>query len=547
MDRSQKTTFLILSLIGLLYFILFIFPNQTGARDATMLSVFQHDEFAQYPHVIRMLTTGDTPYQSLRNFLVYQHYYYGYPFYFFSALSILPVRLTLGSAWAEHTPVIVLVLRQAISVLPMIISALLLVWMQTGFRSRLRAIVLFLFMLTLPAVVTNNMWWHPDSLLVLFTVLTIFFLARDNFRFGKNFYFSAVSVGLAIGVKILGVLFALSYLVYLLYGLKKHSINLKQSILRSLFFLGVMIATIILSNPLLLLPIERAEIISVFMQNLHQNTVGFWVTGNTDISMFQQVADIFRYNYTSILILLVSMIGLVCGIIHTQTRTINLLILTWTIGYLGYFILFASTMRTHYLLPIALPLLSSIAILLPERISFRWRLEPGALNIVLKNFVPHVLIIGLLVQIVFNIGSDKGSIQDVATREETSPSIRLYKEAEREILSQIQIDRKLRIYRDWRAYVAEKNEYHIEYNWELATYDYINEIHPDVLFIERENMVYFSDAAKIDKAIDPHRMREMFEFYSDAINGALEGFTLVNSTSFGSVFVKTELFLQYLD
>jgi len=60
-------------------------------------------------------------------------------------------------------------------------------------------------------------------------------------------------------------------------------------------------------------------------------------------------------------------------------------------------------------------------------------------------------------------------------------------------------------------------------------------------------MVYFSDAAKIDKAIDPHRMREMFEFYSDAINGALEGFTLVNSTSFGSVFVKTELFLQYLD
>jgi len=113
-------------------------------------------------------------------------------------------------------------------------------------------------------------------------------------------------------------------------------------------------------------------------------------------------------------------------------------------------------MRTHYLLPIALPLLSSIAILLPERISFRWRLEPGALNIVLKNFIPHVLIIGLLVQIVFNIGSDKGSIQDVATREETSPSIRLYKEAEREILSQIQIDRKLRIYRDWRAYVAEK-------------------------------------------------------------------------------------------
>ena len=58
-----------------------------GAKDVPMLSVFEVDEFAQYPNVIGMLQVGDTFYQTVRNFAVYHHYFYGYPFYFFSALS----------------------------------------------------------------------------------------------------------------------------------------------------------------------------------------------------------------------------------------------------------------------------------------------------------------------------------------------------------------------------------------------------------------------------------------------------------------------------
>jgi len=257
-NRSKQTnTFFILVLLGLVYFIAFIPPNLTGARDVNMLSVFQHDEFAQYPHVIRMLTPGDTIYQSLRNFVVYLHYYYGYPFYFLSALFLLPVTLFIGSGWAQHTSTIVAVLRQSINVLPIILATLILVWLQTKLINRAKALVIFILLLTLPAVVDNNMWWHPDSLLVLFTVLTLFFLARDDFRFGKDFFLSAVPLGLAIGVKILGVLFVVTYAVYFLYSLFSHRISLKKAVIFSSLFLALLIFVVVATNPLLLLPIER--------------------------------------------------------------------------------------------------------------------------------------------------------------------------------------------------------------------------------------------------------------------------------------------------
>jgi hypothetical protein len=542
MDRNQKTTFLILSLIGLIYFTVFIFPNLTGARDATMLSVFQHDEFAQYPHVLRMLTPGETPYQSLRNFVVYQHYYYGYPFYFFSALAILPVRLVLGSGWAANTPVIVMVLRQAVSALPMILAALLLVWVQTQFRSRLRAILLFLLMLSLPAVVSNNMWWHPDSLLVLFSVLTIFFLVRDDFRFGRNFYFSAVAVGLAFGVKILGVLFVLAYAVYIVYGLIQRRATLKHALLRSGLFVGLMLLTVVVSNPLLLLPQERSEIITAFTQLLRENTLGFWVVGNSGGGIFSQVAEIFRGDLGSAVLLLAGMIALIFSLFIPLKRTAAMVVLSWTVGYAGYFLLFASTMRTHYLLPVALPVISFLAVLIPDTPNARKKLVTERAAAAWRRTVLLILVILFL-----NIRSGVEIVRGVLNRERDSASIQLYLRAEPGVLSQIELERKLWIYRDWRAYVAEKDAYHIEYRWQLADYSYIRELNADVLFLERENMVYFSDAAKIDAAIDPGRMREMVVFYGDAIKGQVEGYTLAYKTGFGSVFVRDDMFEQYLD
>ena len=86
-----------LLLLSVIYFCIFLIPNRTGADDLNMLSVFEPDEFAQYPYLISMIEfKGNSIKQNLWRFVAYQHYYYGFPFYFFSAALLLPLKLSSG-------------------------------------------------------------------------------------------------------------------------------------------------------------------------------------------------------------------------------------------------------------------------------------------------------------------------------------------------------------------------------------------------------------------------------------------------------------------
>lgn len=86
MSKKQKSVLLVLGVLSLLVIIIYIIPDSQGAQNPEMLSIFQSDEYAQFPYLIHMLAGGTTFKQVLHNFLAYGHYYYGYPFYFFSAL-----------------------------------------------------------------------------------------------------------------------------------------------------------------------------------------------------------------------------------------------------------------------------------------------------------------------------------------------------------------------------------------------------------------------------------------------------------------------------
>ena len=274
MTRQQKRVLLMLVGLGTAYFVLFLFPNLTGAKDENMISVFQVDEYAQYPHVLHMLTPGNTLFESLHNFVVYVHYFYGYPFYLLSALSILPLKLIYGAAWTTHTQAIVTVMRQVVSVLPMLLAAGLLVFIRTRFQSAWKAAGLFLLLLSIPGLVLNNLWWHADSLGVLFMVLVFFFLDRDDLRFGRNFFLAAAACGLATGIKYFGLYFFMAIPIYLVWGIATHRVAWKRAILYAGLFVVVMAAALVASNPLLLLPQERAEIIATQVLQFHQITYG---------------------------------------------------------------------------------------------------------------------------------------------------------------------------------------------------------------------------------------------------------------------------------
>jgi hypothetical protein len=93
---------------------------------------------------------------------MYRHFYYGYPLpdlrHHLVAVAPIPYR-------ARHA-LVMLTLRQLISVLPMIAAILIFVYLQARCVSSLTLAGSLPVVLSVPALVRNDLWWHPDSLAI---------------------------------------------------------------------------------------------------------------------------------------------------------------------------------------------------------------------------------------------------------------------------------------------------------------------------------------------------------------------------------------------
>jgi 4-amino-4-deoxy-L-arabinose transferase-like glycosyltransferase len=538
MTPTQKRTFHILLIISAVYFAAFIAPNLTGAREAEMLSVFEIDEYAQYSHAIRMLTPGETLYQTVRNFFVYLHYFYGYPFYFFSAIAMLPLRLVLGAGFTTgaYTPLIVMTLRQLVNVLPMLLSAMLLVHMQTQFKSRWKSVALFVLLLILPGVVVNNLWWHPDSLATLVVVLTLFFLDRDQLRFGRSFWLAAAACGLGVGVKYMGAFFVLAIPVYLLWGIAAKKLTWPKALGKAAIFLAVMFAAFIISNPLLLLPQERAEIISIQTLQWEQSSVGIILANQESFFKDGYPPDI-RIHYAQPFFLLLTFAALGLGIARKETRLKSSLILAWCLP-LSISIINLGTRRTHYWLPIMLPLFSTLINLFPEE-----KLRLAGKD---RDWARIIMAALILVQAAFFMGTNVGIYASQMQRETQAPAILFYDKLEEQVFDPIILDRQLVVYRDWGVYCPETVQRRVTMNWDLANHAYIADLDPDVILLDRENVLLFSRPEVVSQAVNPGNMRLMQEFYGAAARDELPGYMLVLQDGFGYALVREELAEAFL-
>ena len=156
----------LLFLLAVASFVLFSIPNAKASEDLAMVQVFEPDESALYPVIAEMARPKSGIVTFIKQFVVYERYNKGFPFYGPSALLLVFLRWV---GLASNYPAAFLVLRQVISVLPMLCGLLLLVWLQGRFRTY-RSGLLFLFLLVVPAVVQSGFWWHPDGLTLLLSV-----------------------------------------------------------------------------------------------------------------------------------------------------------------------------------------------------------------------------------------------------------------------------------------------------------------------------------------------------------------------------------------
>ena len=399
MKLTKKGVIWLTAVICLGYFALFGIPNARGAESESMLGRTSVDEPVTYPYVVRMLTPAKDLKDLWTRWVIYGDYHYGYPFYFLSAVSVLPVRLVNGIDFIKFTPLNLWLLRQFISVLPMMAAAVLLIFMQTRFEEPWMALGLLIILFSNRGVVRNNIqWWHPDALSVLAVVLTLFFLARDRQRFGRNFYIAAAACGVAAGIKLAGFFFFLAIPAYLLAGLVRKILTLKKMLIAGGLFVVVMAAALVVSNPFLYNQGARQELVNIQSYKTVQLDQGYDPTdpAYTKGPLWWEWTLSTWYGQPFLLGFLV--LSLLVGCIWGPNRLLNRLILAWSIPYSLYLLYFVAVKPDYYWLPVMLPLFSTALNILRAlkqglipRLSSRPRLSVALTALILVVLAGHVV------------------------------------------------------------------------------------------------------------------------------------------------------------
>jgi len=526
MTTNRKRIFALLLFMAAAAFILFSLPNAVASKNLSMVQIFQPDEAAPLPYIFRMIAPAPTLNLALRHFIFYDYYYYGFPFFAASALLVLPLQW-LGRL--GDMPLVMLILRQFVSVLPMLVALLLLVYMQDGFRTY-RSPVLFAFLLSVRAVVQNNSWWHPDGITVLLVVLTIFFLKRDDLRFGRNFLLAAVMSGVATATKLVGVYFFLAVGLTLLLGLLLKKASWKKLTGMAFAFILTMGLAYLLANPFLFSHWAR----TAYAYILHKQG-GLLSEGYGVVYVKGLVASwpLVHESFGEAPFLLIALGAAIWGAWRGSQRLLYALILAWFVP-ISVTVFFLTHFKFQYWLPVALPLFSCLVILLPEK----WHTD-GISR--LAGLVRVAVLLVLFVQFVLFVRVDFHTIETRMHQAENSTSIQFYDK----VLAAVKPlpDAKLHVYYDYRMYVPGKPTWVTDTTFELLEYGYIQENHFDVLVLLEQRIRDYLNPNAV--GIDPVLFARNQQFYRDADNATIKGYHQVHRDPFGLIYVRDELYQKY--
>lgn len=530
MNSPQKKILSILLLASAAIFVLYWFPNQAASEDLDMVLVFEPDEAVPLSYAFDMIKPAENVKQALINFAFYDYYFYGYPHFAYSALLLAPIQ-ALGQV--DNTPLVMAVLRQFVSVLPMLAAILLLVYMQTGFRDY-RALVLFAFLNLIPGVVQNNFWWHPDSLAILFAVLTIFFLQRDRLRFGRDFYLAAAMCGLSAQTKSIGFYFFMAIAVYLLLGYLRERKPLRQLAPAALGYIAVMALAYVISNPILVYAGVREQYFETLSRQSQFLSTGFEVFYAKGLEAVTPMLD--RY-FGGWLLLGAAALAALWGARRSPQRLLHQMILTWALP-LTVFVFGFSIVKYHYWLPAALPLFSSLAILLPEgraQLGEWWRSNrPAALG------VGGALLVAGWSLIAF-AQAGAANYQAQLTRQESSPALAFYGQA-MEALAPLPPD-DYYAYADVNLYLPSDLGWVRSGRFEALDYAFVQQNPFDLIMLSQTRIWDYLNAEV--EGINAEQFAQSRAFYTDADMGQLAEYRLVYRDDFGLVFVRAEEFETY--
>ena len=353
-------------LVILLFFSVMIWINLSWSK-LSILEMKSIDEYAFHGSLLRV-------YEGLISFDVkkmFSHgfYSYGSIFFIINVLATFPWLEETGSSLAIITP-------RLINTLFMAVSLYIMTKLVEQFHKNLFDKILALFFVILmPGIWINAMWFHPDYMMITFLMASIYMLFRSN-KIGDGFYWLSVLFwGISVAVKVQAVTFApvLIWSVWIMIRNKSGSEHFVKILISS--FVTIVIIFIIL-NPYVLHPKGANAWFQFFVSNIESNASNHGRVG--ELSLLFKIKNAIELFYTP-LVLFIVMLFLSLIAIYKEWKSKQLRLSGMAAIYILpnslYLLIFVNKAWHHYYLPIFImsPLVFSFGVnLLRDRFSFNF-------------------------------------------------------------------------------------------------------------------------------------------------------------------------------
>ena len=366
LSAAQKKSLIILLGIGIIYILVLLPSNINGTQNWEAFEKYGGDEYVIYPILRDVADPGNSYSEWLYHHYIHEDYHYGYPFYAVSYAVLLPYRLLLGPDFMQRIDLTLPALRIMVSVVPLMLGCLILVFLTTRFEKPWTAAAVYLFLLTAPGTLQNNQgFWHPDGLNLLFVCAALYFLQRDRLRFGRNFYLCAFFVGLSAAIRLFGFFFFLAVFVCLLCGVVSKKLTFRKSIGKGLLFVLVMFGTILWSDPFLFRADARQNMIAILTEKTGEMSSGYNGDFSDPKNDYRPGWDAwypaFENHFTEMFCFFFLIVSLLTACFTGRRQWTFRIIFLWWIVVAVYLIWFVAVKSTQYVLPMMLPLMSAFS------------------------------------------------------------------------------------------------------------------------------------------------------------------------------------------
>lgn len=535
--NNRKFTVRALIGISLLYFILFIPINFSGSNDIGKIRVLSNiDESAQLHALEQMLSPeGKTFKRKIADYLLH-HHAYGYPFYFISSLPVIPIKL-LDLPRSEELKWMMLLLRQQV-VFFNILICLLITYLWTQFKPILPTFLLFLFLLSVPAVVKHNLLWHPDALSSLFFTLTLFCLTKDKLQFKKWFVYAAITCGMTCSTKFVGPFLFLLIICYLLFAIKKTQLSYLFIFKQALIFFGLTLLTFLLSSPLIIFGYYE-NIVSFLTHQSQMNNFGWGIKLPKGLlPWYQEVIKPYYFHGGIILVILGAIIVSLMKL--NNKRMLNIISLASVIPLFLYVIFVVAHKNYFYLYPVLLIFGSMLYNLYYLR-------EYSYQNILFapkfKNVKMYfsVFLFGFMIFIIYlNLSSSYSIYRNRFHVIETHPSFRFYERiAAGNLLSAAHSEKPVKVLQTAFIYLPDSLNLEIIIPNGFINMDILNKEKPRYVLLEKELALNITDENFQKQYFNLKEVKTAAVFFKHALQNSLAGYALRYVDEYGLLLEKT--------